>query len=657
MKIRFVALSAGLSLLTGAALAQTVHPPIEAYGDLPSVIDAELSPDGNKVALIMNSGDGPKLVIYEAGKGATKRADASTIRSNGVLFANDNTVVIRASEATKTWGFRGKYEHSAAITMNLESGKTSQLLSREDRLFPAQGGLGKIVGRLPDGQLLMPAYVGEKYADPDYNLLRAELDNGRGWSVDHGSQYTFDWFVNRKGEPLLREDYNNRRDKYEVRYLDGGSWKTILEIESNEIPISIVAVSNDETGVYFISSQDDEASFSALSKLNFDGSIEESLFYREGADIDGVLTDINRHLIGVRYSGTFPSYDIVAPKLLESYEATQAVFQNARIDIDSWAEDYSAVLYEVFDGFTVPFLIRHDLRTGKHTLISYTRNDIPKEAIGQVYAVSYPAADGLTIPAMLTAPPGKPLEPGDRLPLIALPHGGPSSYDSYSFDWKAQFFANRGYLVLQPNFRGSTGFGAAFRKAGEGEWGGKMQDDVTDGVKAMIAGGYADGERVCIVGSSYGGYSALAGGAFTPDLYKCVAAIAPVSNLHDMLKEEKHANERGHWAVSYWERLIAAGDASRDRLDAISPSEHAANFEAPVLLIHGEDDTVVEYGQSRTMERALEQADKPVELIRMKSGDHWLRDSETRLATLRALDRFVSQHIPVNPASTPVAAD
>ena len=134
---------AGLALsCVGVSFAQPVHPPIEAYGSLPTVIDAELSPGGTRVALLMNSDAGPRLVIYEQGKGATKSADASAVRSNGVLFANDETVIIQASEAAKTWGIRGQYEYSAAITMNIETGKTSQLLENERDLYPAQTGIG-----------------------------------------------------------------------------------------------------------------------------------------------------------------------------------------------------------------------------------------------------------------------------------------------------------------------------------------------------------------------------------------------------------------------------------------------------------------------------------------------------------------------------------
>jgi dipeptidyl aminopeptidase/acylaminoacyl peptidase len=161
----------------------------------------------------------------------------------------------------------------------------------------------------------------------------------------------------------------------------------------------------------------------------------------------------------------------------------------------------------------------------------------------------------------------------------------------------------------------------------------------------LISEGLADPDRVCIVGASYGGYAALAGGAFTPDLYKCVAAIAPVSDLAMMMADEREDTGRNHWAIDYWEERMADGDARTDKLNAISPARYASAFKAPVLLIHGEDDTVVPMRQSVRMQNALNRAKRPVELIRLKGEDHWLSESPTRLATLQAVSDFVDEHI------------
>lgn len=199
---------------------------------------------------------------------------------------------------------------------------------------------------------------------------------------------------------------------------------------------------------------------------------------------------------------------------------------------------------------------------------------------------------------------------------------------------------------MQPNFRGSTGFGFALRDSGNGEWGQKMQNDVSDGVAALVAAGYVDPQRVCIMGAAYGGYSALAGGAFSPELYRCVISIAGVSDIPRMLDVEKSRYGRNHWVASYWEKIIGDSKSEKEKLKAISPTNFADNFQAPVLLIHGRDDTVVPIRQSEEMYKALKKANKEVDFVTLKGEDHWLSNSETRLALLKEVDQFLGQHNP-----------
>jgi dipeptidyl aminopeptidase/acylaminoacyl peptidase len=212
----------------------------------------------------------------------------------------------------------------------------------------------------------------------------------------------------------------------------------------------------------------------------------------------------------------------------------------------------------------------------------------------------------------------------------------------------AQYFATKGYIVLQPNFRGSTGFGNDFRLAGRGKWGKEMQDDVSDGVKTLIDSGYVDPERVCIIGASYGGYSALAGGAFTPNLYRCVISINGVSDLPLMIGQSKRKYGRDHWVISYWHQVIGDSKTEREKLKSISPVNFAAQFNAPVMLIHGDDDTVVPIDQSKRMYKALKKAGKPVTFVELDGEDHWLSTSETRLQMLKAIDQFLDTHNPAD---------
>ena len=181
--------------------------------------------------------------------------------------------------------------------------------------------------------------------------------------------------------------------------------------------------------------------------------------------------------------------------------------------------------------------------------------------------------------------------------------------------------------------------------AGHGEWGRKMQTDLDDGIAFLAEQDIIDPERVCIVGSSYGGYAALAAGAFSPELYRCHVSINGVTDIREMLRDRRQRLGRNHWVVSYWESLYGADYSEREELDALSPAQLAESFQSPVLLIHGRDDSVVPIDQSRIMHDALRDADKDVELVLVRGEDHWLSGQETRIEVLRAVAEFIEQHL------------
>jgi dipeptidyl aminopeptidase/acylaminoacyl peptidase len=238
-------------------------------------------------------------------------------------------------------------------------------------------------------------------------------------------------------------------------------------------------------------------------------------------------------------------------------------------------------------------------------------------------------------------PPGR--DP-KGLPLVVLPHGGPASRDTPGFDWWAQALASRGYAVLQPNFRGSDGFGRGFREAGYGQWGRKMQTDLSDGVRYLAGQGTIDPARVCIVGASYGGYAALAGATLDTGVYRCAAAVAGVSDLKRMLASQPDYGRTS--TTRYWSRFMGVEGRNDPQLTALSPVAFADRVTIPILLVHGLDDTVVRYEQSEMMAKALRRAGKPVEFITLAGEDHWLSRGATRLQMLEAVAAFLEKHNP-----------
>ncbi len=638
-------------LLTAACAAATLStaadalPPIEAYGELPSVREVAISPDGKHFASLTRQDGEDYFVVSEVGGKVIGGARTGVFKARDVRFISNNHVVLIASETTSAYGFHGKWEHSGAVSYNITTKKMQSLLRGTDDLFPAQTGLGNIVGRLKDtNKVFMPAFIGAATSDPDMNLLRVDLDTGRGAVVSRGAYYTIDWFVDEDGIVLAREDWNDEDNDFRILTKKDGALETVYRETNTAAPTYVVTGVTADKSALIVTSRPRGTQFIQLLKMSFDGKLSAPIFSPPDKQVEQIAADVNRVIAGVRYSGMYPSYEFFDPELTQAMKDVAALNPESATTLINWTADFSKLLLQVEAGRRAPSFWLFDRRARTMTRLASAYFSIGDHDIGPVTTIEYKARDGRRIPSIVTLPPGAELGSAP-LPLIVMPHGGPETYDAVGFDWMAQYFASRGYLVLQPNFRGSEGFGEDHRKAGHGEWGGKMQDDVTDGVNLLVKYKWADANRICIIGSSYGGYAALAGGAFTPDLYKCVAAIAPVSDLSMMLAQERRENGSDSAIYEYWTDLI--GDRSKDkaRIEAISPVNAAANFKAPVLLIHGLDDTVVPYAHSSKMEAALKKAGKPVRLVKLRGEDHWLSVSDTRLQTLIELDKFVAETI------------
>jgi dipeptidyl aminopeptidase/acylaminoacyl peptidase len=259
--------------------------------------------------------------------------------------------------------------------------------------------------------------------------------------------------------------------------------------------------------------------------------------------------------------------------------------------------------------------------------------DIPAERVAPVREVKYTARDGLVIPAYLTLPIGYKEGP---IPFVVLPHGGPFVCEGTDFDYESQFLASRGWGVLRPQFRGTSCYGPEFERKGFREWGFAMQDDVTDGTHWLIDQHYADPARICIVGGSYGGYAALEGVEKEPDLYRCAAAWAPVTELFKLRDATG-----GTGNPETMERL--GNDYAR--LKEASPAAHADRIKVPVLLMHGKDDFTVDMHQSELMEESLRGQHKAVDAIYLDHADHYRLDAEARTAWLSALDSFLGAQL------------
>ncbi len=622
-------------------------PPLEAYGRLPMMDMLELSPDGTRAASrVSMDGRDLVMVIDMASMDFVTGMDAAEVNPRWLRWISEDQLVLVVSDTVKTRAVRNAFEYSQAYSFDLNTRDIRVLLRRAPELYPYQGGLGRIIGRDPaNNTVYMPAFTGPRGSQPTGGIYAVRLDKGRDKLIAKGNQHTTDWFLDADNKPLVREDFNDKQNIHRIWTVsERGRNETLLYEREGALPAygvvgltpardALVLLSNSSSAggvVYYLMSLDD-------------GSIEGPVLAREGADIRYVITDANRVVYGVEYAGFKPSYQFFDAELNERVAALQRGLPDVASELVSWSDDFTRLVFAIEGGWTSGAYVMFEKGVAQPVVIGRFREDISREHVAPIEIIEYDARDAWPIPALVTARAD--VRETGNAPLIVMPHGGPESHDRYGFDWMAQYFAARGYVVLQPQFRGSTGFGYAHNVAGEGEWGGRMQSDLDDGVLHLIDEGLVDGERVCMVGASYGGYAALAAGAFSPDMYKCIAAIAPVSDLRRQINRARSTRGKNSWVIDYWERQFGAEASEKEILKTISPVFNAEAFTAPVLLIHGEKDTVVHIEQSKVMDKALRKAKKDVEFVKLKGEDHWLTQEETRIETLRHLAAFIDEHL------------
>ena len=648
MKIVFVIVSLIISM---PAMAQK-H--VDRYGVLPKIQKMTISPDGEKVAFRVV--DLERDLISVVGVNPIKPVAAvnlSKVKPRAVSFIDNDNLLMTMSAMQSVPGFRGEFEMSVGTVYNIKKSKYKQLLvPGKDDVYAGQASLSNVVGISPDGKsAYIPAYSGEptyssgQQIDPPMSLFRAKI-NGSGRAKIHkrGRGDALDYFVADDGRVLAKEVFDDEKDTHSIYAYHGKREVEIFNDKTAYATKDFIGVSIDEKHLFMVD-RSDKTNRTAMYSLSLgDGTLSGPIHDRSDADIVGYVTDKQRKLLGVRYSGFNPSYHFFDEDVNRRVDEIIGKFPNHSVWVEEITPDRQHILVQVEGSQAAGDYYLYS-KGQDATFITSRRSDIPASEIHPIAPVTFKARDGLEIPTLITVPRGR-VDDLKNLPAIMMPHGGPHSYDSIGFDFLAQALAEQGYMVIQPQFRGSVGFGLHHQTAGYGEWGGKSLDDLTDAADFFAKQGMIDRDRMCIVGASFGGYSALAGGAYTPDLYKCVVSINGIGNLSDMLNRTRNDRGRTSSSLAFWEAQVFGFDGdNKDIAKQRSPELAASAFNAPVLLIHSEKDENVHPRQSFTMFRALKNADKIVEKVELKGEDHYLSNGETRLKALKAVIKFVGQHI------------
>lgn len=638
-----------------AATTTAAPPSAEAFGTVPRMREVALSPGGRLIAWAEIVGTDERVIAMDLGTQAVRKTIPITapMKLRDVTWANDDTLLVELS-TTHQVDVHARYEFSRVLAVPMDTSPPKMLLmnggdrqwvtgadivalhtSKPNTIVMSTLDYSPVARRETTGTLLAG---GRKDAGWIGRLYAVDTRTGNGSLVASGTPFTRDWAVDANGEAVARSEWLAERKLFTILGRQSSGWREIFRLESGEVP-ALYGLTADGKAVLALGTFDGDRT--KLWAIPLDGSAPRVVVGDDERDVEWVRTDRYTLQPTVAYLGGIdqPQRWIDSGAELK-WRSVSRAFAGRDVEVYGASRDGRRILARVESPTEAPVYYFVDFDAKRADIVGEAYPALVNAALGRKTAISYPARDGTTIPAYLTLPPG-PARTG--LPMVVVPHGGPEARDDADFDWFAQFLATRGYVVLQPQFRGSTGFGEAFQNAGRREWGGLMQDDVTDGVKALVAQGVADPKRVCIVGMSYGGYAALAGATLTPELYACAVSVAGVSDPPAMLGYvQSHAGHESD-SLAYWRDHI--GPAQDPKLAQRSPARLAANVRAPILLLHGEDDTVVPMAQSRAMAQALAAAGKSGTLVSLPGEDHWLSRSATRIRVLQETERFLATHL------------
>jgi TonB family protein len=612
--------------------------PIETLAQVPFFSDPLISPDGKRLVARINGGGTEQLAVYDLR--APRNADPKIIPTDGTIrwygWAGDDRVLVGNSLFSISFATLS-LQLTRLIGYDLKTGKTSAI--------QAGGGLvgDNVVYTDPGGRFVLIS------AQKDYNdspsVWRVDLATGAAVEIQRKQADIWSWFVDASGTVRGGVSYDSgswtvyRRDPKTGGLRRAGAGKFTPGKESAIDSIGLLAggdsgiiVTNEKTGRFGVYRYDLGAQ-----------TIGEPIFEHPEVDVTKPQVSADGRIVeAVYYDDDLPRVAWLTPELKQLQEQIDRTLPGKVNRVMNLSRDRNVALVWSGAAHDPGTYYVFDRKAKRMEAFASPYEGLTEAQLAPVKPIRYTARDGLQIRGYLTLPRGA--EP-KALPLILLPHGGPFARDSYQFDPLVQLLANRGYAVLQPNFRGSTGFGRDFVERGYGQWGRKMQDDLDDGVAWLAGQGTVDSRRVCIAGISYGGYAALWGAIRNPEIYRCAISLAGVSDIRAMLKYDGRALVATRYS-KLWRRKVE-GEERRD-LAAVSPLQQAARLNVPVLIAHGEKDSNVPADQSRQMIKALRDRGARVQSAFYPNGGHGLTQSADSIDFMKRVEAFLEVH---NPAS------
>jgi len=614
--------------------------PVEAFAALPFVEQAHISPDGTHVAGLFGiNGEQRILIMPINGDKSTTTIIAvpEETQPGAIRWVGDDNIIVTLTGLLPVESER--WYVNRLISINRNTRKLTKLLwdlggqNSADVLYVPKDGSTEIL-------VAAQGTIYSNYAEFWPKVYRVDVATGKRRSVLEGRTGVMDWGADHLGNVRMGLSYNDSRLTSRLLYrADGsGAFKTADKSTYGDGSVLTVPFLYLPAGDNALVMQDNAQGMTGIFEVNL-STLEQVkvVFQPEKGEVSGVITGRDGVLLGAFTTDRNVPVKWFDPVLASLQENFAKSVPHSRVQIESMSADRSKMLVRIDSAESLGSIYFFDTNVGVLNKLAAVNEKIGSKKLAPVKMVQYKARDGLEIEGVLTLPKAR--EP-KNLPFVVMPHGGPWGHDTPSYDYWTQFLASRGYAVLQPNFRGSTGYGTEFIEKGKGQMGFAMQDDISDGVKWAVEQGIADPKRVCIVGASYGGYAAMWGIAKDPDQYRCAISISGVAALRREVNDFG-GSLRGKLYKTQWQEMTPD-------FNAVSPINAIAKMKAPLLLVHGKRDVTVDHVQSVKMHNAMTKAGKQVEFVSLPLADHYFGRQADRLALLSAMDAFLAKHNPAD---------
>lgn len=617
--------------------------PLEIFAAGPHMAEPHLSPDGGKLVYLTSVAGQLRIAVRNLKTGSERsilNAAAGPFSVTHCEFKTNDRLLCHLEGVARGGDPERLYPASRLLAVDADGGSL-RMLFRDSffaRLPPAARSQfqDRIVHWLPGDAYHVLIELGDA-GSVFPSVYRLDVYRGDLKLVVPSQPPIMDWTADPAG--VVRFGYGFRDDTgvYIARSGPDAPWRTLEEFKRFDRtrfdPLAFGARANEL--LVFAPYQ----RRTAVWQIDLDAPAKPLtlLFWQPDVDVGGILEwPLDRHVAGFVYETDRPHTHFIDPRAARIEETLARALPGAyHVVVDS-SRDESKFVTVSFSDVMPPRYDLLDTATGSLTELGRQDARLNEAQLAHVKPITVPGAGGIAIPGYLTLPPGS--TPGQRLPAVVLPHGGPYARDRWGYDPLVQVIASRGYAVLQLNFRGSTGYGEQWRDAGHQAWGTIMHADITAGAHWLIEQGIADPARLAIVGWSYGGYAALTGVEKEPELYRCAVSIAGVSDMSQMARDDER----------FYGGKDSAGDAMGTdpaALRAESPLQHVERIRVPVLLVHGEDDYTVLAEQSKAMDRALSKQGLPHELVLIRHGEHSLVRPEMRLLLYQKLTEFLRANL------------